>query len=52
MRNALAAEVSKIHDKSLASRYSPHPQSLSQRARDTKPFSLWEKGGDEGGHLI
>jgi len=41
-------EVSKIHDKSLASRYFPHPQSLSQRERDAKPFSLWEKGGDEG----
>ncbi|MBU0622990.1 MAG: nitrite/sulfite reductase [Gammaproteobacteria bacterium] len=26
----------------------PHPQSLSQREREAKPFSLWEKGWDEG----
>jgi hypothetical protein len=26
----------------------PHPRSLSRRKRDEKPFSLWEKGGDEG----
>ena len=29
----------------------PHPQSLSQRAREAKPFSLGEKGGDEGAFL-
>jgi len=26
----------------------PHPRSLSPRERDAKPFSLREKGGDEG----
>jgi len=30
----------------------PHPQSLSQRERDAKPFSHWEKGGDEGDKVI
>jgi sulfite reductase (NADPH) hemoprotein beta-component len=29
----------------------PHPQSLSQREREAKPFSLGEKGGDEGEFL-
>ena len=26
----------------------PHPRSLSRRAREEKPFSPREKGGDEG----
>jgi hypothetical protein len=26
----------------------PHPQSLSLREREVRPFSLWEKGWDEG----
>jgi hypothetical protein len=27
----------------------PHPRPLSRRERGEKPFSLREKGGDEGG---
>jgi hypothetical protein len=30
----------------------PHPLSLSRREQDEKPFSLREKGGDEGITII
>jgi hypothetical protein len=34
--------------KSRHGKTAPHPQSLSRRERDEKPFSHREKGGDEG----
>jgi hypothetical protein len=34
-------------DKCVA-KSSSHPLALSQRERVSSPFSLWEKGGDEG----
>ena len=50
-------DVSTMHDKISASGSFPHPQSLSRREREEKPFALRDKGtleaeqkgGDEGG---
>jgi len=44
-------KLSRIHDKFSIARYFPHPLSLSRRERDAKPFSLREKGGDEGARM-
>ena len=43
IENYLNGDSKKFH------RYFPHPQSLSRMEREDKPFSLREKGGDEGG---